>query len=39
MEDESNLLENPDDPLNAMVFDKSIKDRTHKFVLKFRKPA
>ena len=39
LEDESTLLENPDDPLDAMVFDKSIKDRTHKFVLKFRKPA
>jgi predicted methyltransferase len=39
LEDESDLLENPDDPLDVMVFDKSIKDHTHKFVLKFRKPA
>jgi predicted methyltransferase len=39
LEDESNLLENSADPLDAMVFDKSIKDRTHKFVLRFRKPA
>ena len=39
LEDETALLENPDDPLDAMVFDKSIKDHTHKFVLKFRKPV
>ena len=39
LEDESTLLENQDDRLDAMVFDKSIKDHTHKFVLKFRKPT
>jgi predicted methyltransferase len=37
--DESDLLKNPDDPMDAMVFDKSIKDQTNKFVLKFRRPA
>jgi predicted methyltransferase len=35
---ETDLLENPDDPLNVMVHDKSVKDVTSKFVLKFVKP-
>lgn len=39
LEDGTDILENPADPLDAMVHDKSIRDRTHRFVLKFRKPA
>jgi predicted methyltransferase len=39
LEDESDLLEHPEDSMDAMVHEKSIRDRTHRFVLKFRKPA
>ena len=39
LEDETDLLENPDDALDTMVHEKSVKDRTHRFVLKFRKPG
>ena len=39
LEDETSLLENPDDSLETMVHEKSIRDRTHRFVLKFQKPA
>jgi predicted methyltransferase len=39
LSEESDFLANPDDPRTAMIFDKSIKDRTSKFVLKFRKPV
>ncbi|MFZ1626010.1 MAG: SAM-dependent methyltransferase [Gammaproteobacteria bacterium] len=37
--DETDLLENPDDPLDVLVFDKTVRDRTHKFALKFQKPG
>ncbi|MEO7386220.1 MAG: methyltransferase domain-containing protein [Gammaproteobacteria bacterium] len=37
--DETDILENPDDPLDVLVFDKTVRDRTHKFALKFQKPA
>lgn len=35
---DSDLLENPSDPLSANVFEASIKGRTSQFVLKFHKP-
>lgn len=38
LEDESGLLENSADSMERLVFDKAVRDRTHKFVLKFRKP-
>lgn len=38
LSDESLVLENPDDPLDVLVFDKTVRDRTHKFALAFRKP-
>ena len=31
------LLENPDDPLDQMVFEKDIRDRTSRFILIFKK--
>ncbi len=36
---ESNVLENPQDPLNIPVHSKEIRDHTHRFCLKFTKPA
>lgn len=39
LESESDVLENPDDPLTAMVHDKSISGHTSRFMLKFRKPT
>lgn len=36
---ETDLLANPGDPRDILVFDKSIRDHSHKFALKFRKPA
>ena len=39
LEAESDLLANPDDPCTAQVHGKDIRDRTHRFMLKFRKPA
>ncbi|KZC40458.1 MULTISPECIES: class I SAM-dependent methyltransferase [Rhodanobacter] len=36
---ESDALRNPADPLNAKVFDKSIRGHTDQFVYRFRKPA
>jgi len=38
LENESNLLENPDDNLTDMVFEKHIRDRTSRFLLRFKKP-
>ena len=38
LEDESGLLENPDDNLTDMVFEKHIRDKTSRFLLKFKKP-
>lgn len=35
----SNALQNPDDPLDISVFDKSIRGQTSQFILKFRKPV
>ena len=35
---QSNLLENPDDPHDIAAFDPSIRGKTDKFVLRFRKP-
>lgn len=36
---ESTVLDNPDDPLDIPVFDKSIRGRTSQFAYKFVKPA
>ena len=36
-DDDSDLLENPDDPLDQMVFEKDIRDRTSRFILIFKK--
>jgi len=33
--DESDLLANPDDPMDKLIFDKSIRDQSNKYVLKF----
>ena len=38
LEDESDLLENPEDNLTDMVFEKHIRDRTSRFLLRFKKP-
>ena len=35
---ESSILENPEDELTDMVFEKHIRDRTSRFILKFKKP-
>ncbi len=35
---ESRLLANPNDPLTAQVFDKSVRGNTDQFALRFRKP-
>jgi predicted methyltransferase len=37
LEAESAILENPEDPCTGQVHEKDIRDRTHRFVLKFRK--
>ncbi len=37
--EETDLLENPRDPLNVSVFQQEIRGTTSQFVLKFRKPA
>jgi predicted methyltransferase len=37
--EETDLLENPKDPLNVTVFQQEIRGTTNQFVLKFRKPA
>ena len=39
LEGRSNVLANPADPHTAPVFDPSIRGKTDKFLLKFRKPA
>ena len=39
LEAESDMLENPADPCTGQVHEKDIRDRTHRFVLKFRKPG
>jgi len=39
LSEESELLANQDDPCTGQVHDKEIRDRTHRFVLKFSKPA
>lgn len=36
--EETDLLVNLDDPMDKLVFDKSIRYRTNRFALKFRKP-
>jgi predicted methyltransferase len=36
--EETDLLENPKDPLNVSVFQQELRGFTHQFVLKFRKP-
>lgn len=38
LEAESDFLANPEDPLNAGVFDPSIRGKTDQFALRFRKP-
>ncbi len=37
--EETDLLENPKDPLNVAVFAPNLRGETHQFVLKFKKPA
>lgn len=39
LEAESDLLANPDDPCTEDVHPKGIRDRTHRFMLKFRRPG
>jgi predicted methyltransferase len=39
LDGESAILANPADPLNASVFDPSIRGHTSQFILRFRKPA
>ncbi|GHF29607.1 methyltransferase [Kordiimonas sediminis] len=36
--DESDVLRNPDDPLTISMFDASIRGKTDRFVMKFKKP-
>jgi predicted methyltransferase len=36
---ETDLLENLSDPLDVSVFSPTIRGKTHRFVLKFRKPS
>lgn len=36
---ETDLLENLEDPLDVSVFSPTLRGKTHRFVLKFRKPA
>ena len=36
---ETDVLENLDDPLNVSVFAPTLRGKTHRFVLKFRKPS
>ena len=38
LDKESNLLENPEDDLTSMVFEKGIRDQTSRFLLCFKKP-
>jgi predicted methyltransferase len=38
LDKESNILANPQDPRDKMVFDPSIRGKTDQFLLKFRKP-
>ena len=38
LEAESDILENAGDTLEQMVHEKTIRDRTHRFVLRFIKP-
>lgn len=38
LDGESDILANPDDPRTGQVHEKEIRDRTDRFVLKFRKP-
>lgn len=39
LEDETDLLENPQDLMDIMVHEKGVRDCTSRFVLKFRKPG
>jgi predicted methyltransferase len=39
LEDETDLLENPEDSMDTMVHEKGVRDRTSRFVLKFKKPC
>ena len=39
LDGDSDILENPDDPLDCGVHGPKIRDHTHRFVLKFRKPS
>ena len=39
MADGTGILANPGDTLETMVHEKSIRDRTHQFAVKFRKPV
>ena len=37
--EETDLLENPKDPMNVTVFQQELRGHTNQFVLKFKKPA
>jgi predicted methyltransferase len=39
LESTSDILRNPNDPKNILVFDPSIRGKTDQFIYKFRKPA
>ena len=39
LDGQSDLLANPDDPHDKAVFDPSIRGKTDKFALRFRKPG
>ena len=39
LDEASDLLRNPDDNYETMVFDPSVRGQTDRFVLRFRKPA
>lgn len=39
LEAESNMFANPDDDLTKSVFDPSVRGKTNRFAMKFRKPA
>ena len=39
LDGESNMFANPDDDLEKNVFDPAVRGKTHRFVLRFRKPG
>ena len=39
LEEESNMFSNPDDDINKLVFDPSVRGKTNRIVMRFRKPG